>query len=243
MDRDYAEFDFERLRSHPLYFYVGAGVSQSSGLLGWAALVHAVEQYRKHYEAWPEEASPSQTADAQSAYLQRFVTEEAILAHGSLDDRAFGRLVLLNILLRHRPGKAGTMPELITLAADDLHSLIWTCWPHGVFTTNYDVLAERACPPTQSADLRVYRYFAGFLPYILSNPRFVLKLHGDVNDIATMLFDPVSAWSSGGALAGDASQCPTGTLSRRRRHSLNKTGTRRPRNSLDGEVPQPRFPL
>lgn len=171
MDRDYAEFNFELLRSHPLYFYVGAGVSQSAGLLGWSSLVQAVEQYRRHYETWPDEQSPGKTADEQSAYLQRFVTEEAILEHGSQDHRVFGRLVLLNILLRHRPGMGGTTPELITLMPDDLHSWIWACWPHGVFTTNYDVLAERACPPTQSADLRVYRYFAGFLPYILSNPR------------------------------------------------------------------------
>ncbi len=49
--------------------------------------------------------------------------------------------------------------------------------------------------------LRSYRYDAEFLSFILSNPQFVLKLHGDINDINTMLLDPDRAWDNG-ALSG-----------------------------------------
>jgi hypothetical protein len=48
--------------------------------------------------------------------------------------------------------------------------------------------------------LHSYRYGAEFLRYLLSNPRFVLKLHGDINDIGSMELDPESAWERRGRL-------------------------------------------
>jgi hypothetical protein len=50
------------------------------------------------------------------------------------------------------------------------------------------------------AALRSYRYNADFLRYLLSNRRFILKLHGDINDIGCMEFDPKTAWKRGGSL-------------------------------------------
>ncbi len=35
----------------------------------------------------------------------------------------------------------------------------------------------------------------------MSNRQFVLKLHGDINDIGTMQFNPEAAWDEGGVLA------------------------------------------
>lgn len=149
-----------------------------------------------------------------------------ILSRKSTTDEALGRTALLNLMLRYRrprmslmsdsKGKAvpeqppvfrqrpGTEPSTEDLR---LQSLIWRSRCHGVLTTNYDMLLEHAYSLyDHGAALRSYRYSAGFLRYLLSNPRFVLKLHGDINDIATMEFDPWSAWDNRQRLGGEAGE-------------------------------------
>jgi hypothetical protein len=94
---------------------------------------------------------------------------------------------------RHRPGEEPSEEDLT------VHSMIWRSRCHGIFTTNYDMLLEHAFSLYRhGAALRTYRYTADFLRFILSNPRFVLKLHGDINDIRSMELCPITAWRKGG---------------------------------------------
>lgn len=137
------------------------------------------------------------------------------------EERAFGRTALLNMLLRYRGPRVVLKPEDGRAVADPkkkprfrpgkgpgkkdlmVQSLIWRSRCHGVFTTNYDMLLENAFSLYHDGGaLRSYRYTANFLRFILSNPHFVLKLHGDINDIATMELCPRKAWSSKGRLTG-----------------------------------------
>lgn len=133
--------------------------------------------------------------------------------------RALGRAALLNMLLRYRaplvrlvPGKreVEAAPEAAPRLrpgeepiAEDLvvQSLLWESGCHGILTSNYDLLLEHAFSLRYGAALRSYRYTADLLRYILSNRRFVLHLHGDINDIATMEFNPSNAWKENGSLA------------------------------------------
>lgn len=190
-----SELDPRDLAAEPLYFYVGAGLSQAAGICGWRDLAQLIHGYRVAYEGYTGELPPADSAQINSQYLREFVTELAedgsrILARGSTDRRVFGRTVVLNLLLRHDARRGWPIKE----ESLRLHAALWPCRPHGIFTTNYDTLIERSCPADIGAYLRVYRHTAAYLPFILSNPVFVLKLHGDVNDIGTMVLDPEYAW-------------------------------------------------
>src|SRR5947207_10329500 len=145
--RSLSDFDVHELSEHPLYFYVGAGLSRAAGLYGWAEIVQRVHGYRVAYETYGGAPPGHDDALANSRYLQEFVSEQGergipILSAASADDRLFGRLVLLNLLFRHSEQPFG-MP--LPFDALDLQVAMWTCQPHGVLTTNYDVLIERAC--------------------------------------------------------------------------------------------------
>ena len=219
---NWRSYDFARLGSGPLYFYVGAGLSMgAAGLVGWPEMACLIWLYRTKYELtlWDP---PGQTADKLGEYIQDFVAEEdeegPIFSRKSTNRKALGRAVLLNLMLRYRaprfelvlPNEANA-PKVPKVAehrprpgaepnAEDLvlHSLVWRSRCHGVLTTNYDMLLEHAYSLYQhGAALRSYRYNAHLLRYLLSNPQFVLKLHGDINDVATMQFDPESAWKTG----------------------------------------------
>ena len=231
------DFDFSRLATGPLFFYVGAGLSISAGLVGWNELASLIWWYQRHYEgtknlpACPPNDETEETAKKNAAFLQSFVTQREgesqgtprILSWKSEDPHGLGRTALLNMMLRYRaprmlfkaaangeaePGERGkelhARPGKEPSAEDlALHSLIWRSRCRGVLTTNYDMLLEHAYSLFHhGAALRSYRWNADFLRYLLSNPRFVLKLHGDINDIASMQFDPYQAWEEGGALYG-----------------------------------------
>jgi|GEM_PF-5134258 len=136
------------------------------------------------------------------------------------DPRSLGRAALLNMLFRYRGPRVFLEPQGDVVgrkqkegrlvlrprpgeepSQEDLavFSMIWRSGCHGVFTTNYDMLLEHAFSLYHhGAALRSYRYRADFLRFILSNPRFVLKLHGDINDIRTMELCPRKAWAEGG---------------------------------------------
>ena len=192
--RPVADFDPREYADHPLYFYAGAGLSRSAGIFGWRDLVDRIYGYRTFYEGQAADLPPADTAEVNSRLLREFVAESGvdthpILSRSSTDQRRFGRTVLLNLLFRHAAN--GWPPSEDGLS---LQQAVWRCRPHGVLTTNYDVLIERVCPKEVRALLRVYRHNAAFLPFILTNPVFVLKLHGDINDIGTMVFDPEYAW-------------------------------------------------
>lgn len=136
------------------------------------------------------------------------------------DGRAFSRAALLNMLLRYRAPRYRVIPAHNKCAesepggsprprpgeepnAEDLavHHLLWKCGCHGILTSNYDLLLEHTHSLAgRGAALRSYRYTADLLRFILSNRRFVLHLHGDINDIATMEFHPSNAWEKGGSL-------------------------------------------
>jgi NAD-dependent SIR2 family protein deacetylase len=132
------------------------------------------------------------------------------------ESRTLGRAALLNMLLRYRaprycllpgrdeadegvselprrrPGKEPSDEDLI------LQRLVWQSGCHGILTSNYDLLLEHAHSRLEKGGaLRSYRYTADLLRYILSNRRFILHLHGDINDIATMQCHPSHAWSTG----------------------------------------------
>jgi SIR2-like domain len=219
--KSWRKFDFARLGSGPLYFYVGAGLSMSAaGLVGWAEMAWLIWLYRTKYEGAAEEP-PGRTAKKLGSYLQSFLAEPEdgcqILSRDSKSPKALGRAVLLNLMLRYRgprfelflpKGAKEPVPKITKHrprpgaepSAEDLtlHSLVWRSRCHGVLTTNYDMLLEHAYSLYQhGAALRSYRYNANLLRYLLSNPRFVLKLHGDINDLATMEFDPDAAWVPG----------------------------------------------
>jgi hypothetical protein len=132
-----------------------------------------------------------------------------MLSRVNSDPNVLGRTVLLNLLLRYRAPRT-TIDETGSPIIKDrtrsgeepfaedlmLHSLIWRTKCHGVLTPNYDMLLEHAYSFfDHGAALRSYRYNADFLRYIMSNPRFVLKIHGDINDIGRMQFNPETAWA------------------------------------------------
>ena len=182
---------------------------------------------KKDLTACPPDERTTRVAKKNAAFLQSFVAEREsgwpwsprILSRESRDPRGLGRTALLNMILRYRapqmqftedhrkaapidrdrpptrPGKEPWAEDLV------LHSLIWRSACNGVLTTNYDMLLEHAYSLFHHGTaLRSYRYNADFLRYILSNPRFVLKLHGDINDIGSMELDPNGAWKRSGSL-------------------------------------------
>lgn len=211
------------VQSGPLYFYAGAGLSRAAGLVNWLEMSTLAWWYLKHYEEGEIGACPSKAGEECARFLNRFVTEKdseakTILSFESVDDRALGRSALLNMMLRYRAPrtilrKENQSHEVVPdrhaeqrwrfgeePSAEDLtpHSLIWRAKCHGVLTPNYDMLLEHTFSSAEhGAALRSYRYSAELLRYIMSNPRFVLKLHGDINDIGTMELDPDGAWNPG----------------------------------------------
>lgn len=217
--RAWREYDFARLSGESLFFYVGAGLSQAAGLVGWNGLTDAISRFRREYENDSlDRPPPADTAEQNAAYLRRFIEETGaeghpILSRSSRDIRTYPRTVVVNLLLRQK--RDDCLHEL-TERDLELHSAVWRTHCQGVFTTNYDMLLEHAFSlvvPSERASvygnttpLRTYRYYARFLPYLLSVPRFVLKLHGDVDDIGTMLFDPQTAWEPKGALYGQTGE-------------------------------------
>lgn len=220
------------LGSGPLYFYAGAGLSQAAGLVSWKEMAGILWHYLNQYEGLDKKrgwwrAFPKDNAKGNARLLDGFVNKAfrgetalgSALSRGNSDPRVFGRIALLNTLLRYRKPKtdwsrrrarpqSNDEPDRLRCGkqplAEDLvlHSLIWRAKCHGVLTPNYDMLLEHAYSLfDHGAALRSYRYNADFLRYIMSNPRFVLKLHGDINDVSTMLFDPQTAWGRGKPLA------------------------------------------
>jgi hypothetical protein len=186
---------------------VGAGLSRAAGLVSWSQLIEKVHRYRVYFEQYQGTMPPADDAKLNSRYLQEFLAEVdsehgdcsyPILSALSKSRKTFGRTVLLNLLFRHHHRRNHALAE------DDLvlQRRLWACRPQGILTTNYDTLLEVACPSDDRALLRVYRYTAAFLPFIMSNPLFVLKLHGDVNDLQTMILDPESAWVRSEQLGG-----------------------------------------
>ncbi|HEY7533001.1 MAG TPA: AMP-binding protein, partial [Nitrospiraceae bacterium] len=212
--RHWSEFDFSSLQNGPLYCYVGAGLSMAAGLVGWGEMASLVWRYRKEYESWNGHECPKDDAVANASFLDEFVNEHVkgsrtrkILSHNSGDELASGRTILLNLILRYRSPMVRVPPGDFGYAhrsrwgrepiAEDLvlQSLVWRTRCHGVLTSNYDMLLEHAFSMfNHGAALRSYRYNADFLKYIMSNPHFVLKLHGDINDIGRMQLNPQRAW-------------------------------------------------
>jgi len=223
---NWQDFDFSRLQRGPLYAYVGAGLSMgAAGLVGWNEMACLIWWYLRYYENKEDMPSCPTDPEENARFIQKFITETEspetdvrIMSRKSNDQRALARTSLLNLMLRYRAprlrwcaegGEAKPMSQSSKLRgrpgrpldAEDLvfHSLVWRTGCHGVLTTNYDMLLEHAYSLfSHGADLRSYRYTADFLRYLVSNPRFVLKLHGDINDLATMEFDPNDAWGDGG---------------------------------------------
>jgi SIR2-like protein len=225
-DHDWSKH-VSQLKSGRLYFYVGAGLSTAAGLVGWEDMAHILSWYLEHYEKdpgvrpWLSEPS----AEENAKFLEDFVNEPRpskrarFLSRKTADPRVLGRVALLNLLLRYRApntkiGGTGESPaakynerercgEEPTKQDLELQSLLWEANCHGVLTSNYDMLLEHAFSLyDHGAALRFYRYDADFLRYVMSNRRFVLKLHGDINDIRSMQFNPTTAWKKGGKLAG-----------------------------------------
>ncbi len=211
------DYDFTRLATGRLFAYVGAGLSQAAGLVGWNDLARRVATFRRDYDGAADDAEALPDDEAANQRVLRAFVEQVghdghpILSYPSTDLRTFGRTVLLNLLLRRRSPSGRRAAEEFDAGDLDLHHSLWRARVQGVFTTNYDMLLEEAFHLTPLAErdaaygrraLRTYRYDARFLRFVLSTPRFVLKLHGDVNDLGTMLFDPSAAWAPGGALHG-----------------------------------------
>lgn len=229
------DFDFSRIASGALYYYVGAGLSMSAGLVSWHEMVCQMWRYRKCYEK--EEnlgPCPDDSEESNEKRLEEFVQAETTLKDNKLvrilsrdsandanEEKALGRTALLNMLLRYRGPVVQLMPQANDAVPNEdedlrqragqepsqedlaVQSLIWRSRCHGVLTTNYDLLLEHAYSASGfGASLRSYRYTADFLRFILSNPQFVLKMHGDINDLRTIEFRPKSAWE-GGALSED----------------------------------------
>jgi hypothetical protein len=219
----WTSFDFSALSKGRLYFYVGSGLSRAVGLVGWEEMACMVWWYLANYEGrLPSKACPKKVGLENSEFLHWFVNLEStdrrgkqtrILSHESRDPSSRGRTVLLNLILRYREpiaeyitknGKAkkktpdrlrtrcGKEPEPEDLV---LQSFIWRTGCHGVLTSNYDMLLEHAYSTfNHGSALRSYRYNADFLRHLMTNRRFVLKLHGDINDIGTMQFNPEEFW-------------------------------------------------
>ena len=221
--RLWRDFPFAVLKSGPLYFYVGAGLSTAAGLVNWGEMACTLWWYLKYYEnASGVGDCPLDTGEENAEFLDNFVNgplvingitiADRILSHDTENWRVLGRVALLNMLLRYLAPRTKNSVEAnkpIRKPEEDrtrwgeqpnaedliLQSLIWRAKCHGVLTPNYDMLLEHAFSLfNYGSDLRSYHYDAEFLRYIISNPRFVLKLHGDINDIGTMLFNPKKAW-------------------------------------------------
>jgi len=103
------EFDFSRLASDPLYFYVGAGFSIGAGLVDWNELACMIWWYLEHYEKKEDLAGcPPDDAEANAQFLQSFIEaiddtgKHPILSRESKDPRGLGRTALLNMMLRYR---------------------------------------------------------------------------------------------------------------------------------------------
>lgn len=216
----WTRFDMSLLSTGQLYFYVGAGLSIASGLVGWDEMARMVWRYRTYYEGVKSPCPPQRDADTNAEFLQRLLEERdskrpPIMSHNSKDPRAFGRAVLLNLILRRRAPRTRLKEEEGKAIPDDsqprhersrygqepsaedfaLQSLVWRAKCHGVLTPNYDMFLEHAHSLFHHGSaLRSYRYNANLLRYIFSNPAFVLKLHGDINDIHTVLLDPRLLW-------------------------------------------------
>ena len=218
------EFDFSQIKSSHLYFYVGAGLSMSSGLAGWGEMASMLWSYLKDYEKKRSlRTCPCDDGKDNAQFLDEFVTEpenpensssKRILEHESKDPRSKGRTIALNLILRLRAPRTildmeererpfrrvkwdrtrcGKEPNAEDLV---LQTLIWRTHCHGVLTSNYDNLLEHAYAIfNHGAALRSYRYNADFLRHIMTNPKFVLKLHGDINDIGKMQLSPERAWT------------------------------------------------
>ena len=215
-------FDFSLLQGEPLYFYVGAGLSQAAGLVGWRDMARILWWHLTSYEG-NDPNFPDDNAEENAQLLDDFVNHPFPLgdrqawSREDIEHQVLGRVALLNMLLRYREPKIrlkgidkGRNPQFDTdpycvrcgeePIAEDLvlHSLIWRANCHGVLTPNYDMLLEHAYSLfDHGAALRSYRYSADFLRYIMSNPKFILKLHGDINDVGRMLFHPDKAWEKG----------------------------------------------
>lgn len=201
----------------PLYAYVGAGLSMNAGLPSWFQMAKSLYEYIQQHERKALPAFSLCNETELSRFFQDFIEESSsvpgedlpIISAYSTDKRLFGRTVALNLLFRCRYGayektlnleatngfcRAGEEPQ-----AEDLgiHSLLWRSGIHGALTTNYDMLLERAYSLfNHVGGLRTYRYNASFLRFVTSTPRFVVKIHGDVNDLGSMILDPQSAWDS-----------------------------------------------
>jgi hypothetical protein len=207
----------------PIYAYAGAGLSMNAGLPGWFQMAISLHSFMQVFEKANLPDFTLQNELELSKFFQDFIEEKSqapgdncyLLSPTSNDNRLFGRTVALNLLFRCRGGffdgqnfidsaevfcRAGTEPK-----AEDLsvHSALWRAGVHGIITTNYDILLERAYSFfNHPGGLRTYRYDASFLRFILSTPRFIVKIHGDINDLGSMILDPEMAWKKSTYLNG-----------------------------------------
>jgi SIR2-like protein len=204
----FARRELTRLASGRLFAFVGAGLSRGAGLVSWAEMAEAIHAFRRQYEGCSPEPFPVDATGYEDV-VGKFVglAQQERGCHATL-----GRLAFLNMLLRRRkprvrwrdfgvelesggPGRWGQEP-----AVEDLlpHALVWKTRCQGVFTTNYDCLLETAYAVYgYGTALRTYRPDASFLELLLTNPRFVLKVHGDINDAAGMIVRPFGTWGIG----------------------------------------------
>jgi hypothetical protein len=205
--RPWRDHDFSALKDGLLCFYVGAGLSMATGIGGWSWQAEQIDSYKRERESFQGRPPNFLNAEGLAALMQEFISDAdsmgvRLLSRDSKSPLTFGRTVLLNILLRHHY----TSIKPILGADIKLQRLLWRARCHGILTTNYDVLIERGAPAEVASIMRVYRYTAHFTRFIRSNPRFVLKLHGDINDIATMVFDPQTGWDDPELLGGAAGE-------------------------------------
>ncbi|MBI4718204.1 MAG: SIR2 family protein [Planctomycetes bacterium] len=212
----------DALRNSTLHFYVGSGLSAASGLVGWGEMAKSVEEYRTSIEKLQPKRPIPTSAESLSTYFREFADEEVATTSGPVrrlsrqaidlgdvwKENCLKRTRLLNCLLRYStdqfwPGSEAGI--LVPFGEPDLalQRFLWRSSCTGILTPNYDTLIEQAYYTIvmRRSLLRVYRYTAEFLPFIQTNPRFVLKLHGDINDIRTMQFDPEAAWNPGGVFS------------------------------------------
>ena len=203
--------------ARPLYAYVGAGLSMSAGLPSWHGAAEAICKYLTRIEGVEASCNYYQSSSIEAA-LDDFIklnyidsdSGQDISVFDVVDKRLFARAAVINMIFRYRApvggGRGYLHPRIGQLpSAEDLHmhSLLWRFGTHGIITPNYDVLLERAFDfYDHHGDVRVYRYNAAFLPFVTSSPRFIVKIHGDVNDIRTMIFSPSSSWRDSQTLGG-----------------------------------------
>jgi hypothetical protein len=221
--RHWSEFSLSDLGpEHSLYFYVGSGLSTAAGLVGWTEMACMIWWYLTDRGDPTPGPCPENGGRENEKFLAAFMglrddDGHKLLSHESA--KALDRTVLLNLILRYREPsmkyithggtaqkrtperprtRCGREPDPEDLV---LQSLIWRTGCHGVLTSNYDMLLEHAYSAfSHGSALRSYRYDASFLRYIMSNRRFVLKLHGDINDIGTMQLNPEDFWIKKGKI-------------------------------------------